>query len=281
MRGYAAGVNPADVKIRERGRFPSGETPPFILGFDVSGSVAAVGEGVALYRVGDEVFGMPRFPHPAGGYAQFLAAPARHLAPKPAAWSHRQAAALPLAGLTAWQALIDTTRVQPGERVLVHAAAGGVGHLAVQIAVAVGAEVVASASRHNHELLADLGAHLTLDRHTDDLDRIGPVDVVLDPVGGTTTQRSLAMLSRGGRLVRLPPWSEADWEMRARAARRGVYAVRMLVEPDVRGLLALTDLVKAEHMRAIVSDVFPLDEVRNAHRSIQGHRTVGKIVLDV
>ena len=281
VRVHAAGVNPADIKIRERGRFPSGETPPFVLGFDVSGSIAEVGEGVTVLEAGDEVFGMPRFPHPAGAYAEYVAAPARHLARKPVSMSHREAAALTLAGLTAWQALVDTADMRPGERVLVHAAAGGVGHLAVQVAVSLGARVVAASSTRHHDLLTSLGAQQTIDRHGDELDDLEPVDVVLDPVGDLTTRRSLELLRRGGRLVRLPAWTATEHTLRAQAELRGIRAVRMLVEPDLAGLRALTNLVDRDLLRPIVSGVFALHDARRAHRLVQLNRTVGKIVLSV
>src|SRR5204862_501548 len=136
---------PKDWKSRQAGRFQTGATPPFVLGFDASGVVEAVGHGVMLFSPGDEVFGMPRFPYPAGAYAEYVTAPTRHFARRPAGLDHIHAAALPLAALTAWQALVDVADVRPGQRVLVHAAAGGVGHLAVQIAKARGAHVIGTA----------------------------------------------------------------------------------------------------------------------------------------
>jgi NADPH:quinone reductase-like Zn-dependent oxidoreductase len=125
VRVQAAGVNPTDWKTRERGLFASGVKPPFTLGFDVAGVVEATGGGVTIFQVGDEVFGMPRFPHPAGAYAEYVAAPARHFAPRPRGLTPVEAGGLPLASLTAWQALVDTADIQPGQRVLIHAAAGG------------------------------------------------------------------------------------------------------------------------------------------------------------
>ncbi|MGW3561939.1 NADP-dependent oxidoreductase, partial [Streptomyces sp. NPDC000963] len=135
VRVHAAGVNPVDWKTRASGALIGWGSVPAV-GWDVSGTVEAVGPGVGHLRPGDEVFGMPLFPRQAGAYAEYVVVPARHLAPKPASLTHVEAAALPLAGLTAWQALVDAADVRPGERVLLHAAAGGVGHLAVQIAKA-------------------------------------------------------------------------------------------------------------------------------------------------
>jgi NADPH:quinone reductase-like Zn-dependent oxidoreductase len=142
VRVHAAGVNPVDRKVRADG----GPEYPLILGWDVAGVVSAAGEGVTIYRPGDEVYGMPLFPRFPGGYAEYVVAPARHFAPKPAALSFTEAAAVPLAALTAWQGLVDTAGLRRGQRVLIHAAGGGVGHLAVQIAKHLGAYVIGTAS---------------------------------------------------------------------------------------------------------------------------------------
>jgi NADPH:quinone reductase-like Zn-dependent oxidoreductase len=184
VRVHAAGVNPTDAKTRARGKFPIGVPPPFVLGFDVCGTVEEVGEGATLYDPGTRVFGMPRFPYPASAYAEFVTAPSRHFARVPDELDDVHAAALPLAGLTAWQALVDTAGTNPGQRVLIHAAAGGVGHLAVQIAKARGAHVIATATAAKHPLLRELGADETLDyRSADFAQAVSSVDVVLDPVG--------------------------------------------------------------------------------------------------
>ena len=155
MRTVAAGVNPVDWKVRARGGF-LGE-PPFTVGWDVAGVVEEVGYGVTRFSVGDRVFGMPRFPREAAAYAEYVTSPSRQLALIPDALDDVEAGALPLAGLTAWQALVETADVQPGQRVLVLAAAGGVGHLAVQIAKARGAYVLGTARAEKHSFLVELG----------------------------------------------------------------------------------------------------------------------------
>lgn len=166
VRVHAAGVNPVDAGVRA-GAFPL-LAPPAILGWDVSGVVEAITPGVTRFRVGDEVFGMPLFPRAAGAYAEYVAAPARQLVRRPPALDHVEAGGLPLAGLTAWQALVDIAAVQPGQRVLIHAAGGGVGHLAVQIAKARGAYVIGTASHGKHDLVRSLGADEVIDyRETD------------------------------------------------------------------------------------------------------------------
>src|SRR6185436_20651544 len=166
VRVTAAGVNPVDWKVRAGGGF-LGE-PPFTVGWDVAGVVEGLGRGGTRFAPGDRVFGMPRFPHEAAAYADYVAAPARHFARAPASASDVEAAALPMAGLTAWQALVDTADVQPCQRVLVHAAAGGIGHLAVQIAKARGAYVIGTARAENHAFLAELGADEAIDYTRDD-----------------------------------------------------------------------------------------------------------------
>lgn len=280
VRVRAAGVNPADWKTRERGVFANGATPPFTLGFDVAGVVEAVGAGVTIFQPGDDVFGMPRFPHPAGAYAEYVTAPARHFAPRPRGLDHIQAGALPLASLTAWQALVDTADIQPGQRVLIHAAAGGVGHLAVQIAKARGAYVIATASAAKHDLLHTLGADELVDYRTQDLaDAVHHVDVVLDSIGGPNWARSLCTLRRGGTLVSILPFDDTFPAQQAEAA--GVRAVFMLVEPDQQGLREISALIENGGMRVLVDAVFPLEQAAQAHTWGETGRTTGKIVLTV
>ncbi|KUJ68118.1 NADPH:quinone reductase [Streptomyces albus subsp. albus] len=280
VRVHAAGINPADWKTRERGHFADGTTPPMILGFDVSGVVEAVGLGVTIFKPGDEVFGMPHFPHPAGAYAEYVTAPARHFAHRPQTLDHVHAAAIPLAGLTAWQALVDTADLQPGQRVLIHAAAGGVGHLAVQIAKARGAYVIGTARKAKHDVLRSLGADELVDYTRQDFaEAVRDVDVVLDPISGDYGERSLRTLRPGGTLVAFLPLDEAFPVERAREA--GVRAVFMLVEPDQAGLRGLAALVDEGRLRVEVDAVFPLEEAAAAHALGETNRTTGKIVLSV
>ncbi|MCO5991238.1 NADP-dependent oxidoreductase [Actinoallomurus spadix] len=279
VRVHAAGVNPTDWKGRARGTSMTGVALPR-LGFDVSGVVEAVGRGVTMYEPGDEVFGMPRFPHPAGAYAEYVTAPARHFARKPAGIDHVQAAALPLAALTAWQGLVDTARVQAGQRVLVHAAAGGVGHLAVQIAKAKGAYVIGTAREAKHEFLRGLGADEVVDYTKVDFAEVArDVDIVLDPISGDYGPRSLETLRDGGVLVSLLP-SVGD-DVLAAAEKRGIRAGWTLVEPDHAGMKEIAALVEAGRLRAEIDSVFPLEEAAKAHERGETNRTTGKIVLTV
>ncbi|MFE2052048.1 NADP-dependent oxidoreductase [Streptomyces sp. NPDC059459] len=275
VRVRAAGVNPVDWKTRTTGSLIEWGTLPAV-GWDVSGTVEAAGPGVGVYRPGDEVFGMPLFPRQAGGYAEYVVAPARHLARKPAGLTHVEAAALPLAALTAWQALVDTADVRPGERVLVHAAAGGVGHLAVQIAKSRGAHVIGTASAAKHALVRELGADEVIDyRSVQFEDVVSDVDVVLDALGGRTAERSVRVLREGGRLITLPGPDDVP------AAPRGVRAMWMLVEPDHHGLREIAALVERGSLKPVVETVLPLAQAAKAHEIGEQGGTTGKIVLTV
>ncbi|MFJ5262214.1 NADP-dependent oxidoreductase [Streptomyces sp. NPDC088387] len=276
VRVHAAGLNPTDWKHRATGGF-LGE-PPFVLGKDVSGTVEAVGVGVALFEPGDEVFGMVPYPFGNGTHAEYVVVPVRALAPKPAGIDHTQAGALPLVSLTAWQALVENARLDAGQRVLVHAAAGGVGHVAVQIAKARGAYVIGTASAGKHEFLKGLGADELIDyRTTDFTQAVKDVDVVLDTVGGDYSVRSLRVLRPGGIAVSILPVGPADFH--EEAERLGVRAVRMLVDADQAGMREIAALVDSGRLRATVASTFPLAEAAQAHRLGETNRTTGKLVL--
>ncbi|MCA1655624.1 MAG: NADP-dependent oxidoreductase [Pseudonocardiaceae bacterium] len=266
VRVHAAGVNPIDWKARARGATFAGPAP-FVPGYDVSGVVEAVGLGVRMYAPGDEVFGMPLFPQPPGAYAEYVVAPPRQFTRKPDKLDHATAAGLPLAGLTAWQSLVDQADIQPGQRVLIHAAAGGVGHLAVQIAKTKGAYVIGTASAAKHDLVRGLGADEVIDYTKEDFTAAtGDLDVVVDPIGGDYTPRSASLLRPGGTLVTLSDPAEPHF---------------LLVEPDHAGMLALADLVAKDQLRVVIDSVFPLADAAKAHERGETGRTTGKIVLTV
>lgn len=279
VRVRAAAVNPVDVAIRA-GRFPL-LSPPFVLGWDVSGVVEEIVPGVQRFAVGDEVYGMPLFPRPAGGYAEYVVAPSRQLARKPTSIDHVHAAALPLAGLTAWQSLVDVAKVEPGQRVLIHAAGGGVGHLAVQIAKARGAFVIGTASAGKHAFLRGLGADELIDHRSVDFSEVlSDVDVVLDSVGGGYGQRSLRVLRPGGLLVTIVERTNAA--LAAQTVAEGRRFAGVTVEPDGAGLEALAALVDAGRLVVHVEQTFPLAEASQAHvRLASADGVTGKLVLTV
>jgi NADPH:quinone reductase-like Zn-dependent oxidoreductase len=275
VRTAAAGINPVDWKTRTRGGF-LGE-PPFTVGWDVAGVVEEVGYGVTTLSVGDRVFGMPRFPHEAAAYAQYVTSPSRHLARIPDGLDDVAAGALPLAGLTAWQALVETANVQPGQRVLVLAAAGGVGHLAVQIAKARGAHVLGTSRAAKHAFLAELGVDEAIDYTSEDVaERAREVDVVLDAVGGDAATDALPAVHDGGIVVTLSGTSVGA--LRELAGDR-IRVVGILVEPDRAGLEAIAELAAAGALRPHVSHTFPLAEAARAHELGETGRTQGKLVL--
>ncbi|MCX5206173.1 NADP-dependent oxidoreductase [Streptomyces sp. NBC_00237] len=278
VRVCAAGVNPTDWWHRATGGL-AGDVP-IRLGWDVSGVVEAIGPGVTLFAPGDEVFGMPRQPAPAGTYAEYVVSPARHLAAKPPTLSHVEAAALPLAALTAWQALVDTAGLRPGQRVLIHAAAGGVGHLAVQIAKERGAHVIGTARTANHAFVRGLGADEVIDyTRTDFTAAARNVDVVIDTIGGDYGPRSLQTLRPGGIVVSLASPAEAHLADRARAL--GLRSTFMITEADRAGMREIASLAASHRLRVRVDTVLPLDQAATAHEIGERGRTAGKIVLTV
>ncbi|MBB5834410.1 NADP-dependent oxidoreductase [Kribbella italica] len=278
VRVHAAAINPTDWKGRAEGGRGS---DPVILGFDVAGVVEEVGVGVTWVQVGDEVLGMPKFPVLPGAYAEYVVAPSRQFVRKPEALSFEQAAGLPLAALTAWQGLVETGGLRSGQRVLVHAAAGGVGHLAVQIAKSFGAYVIGTASAAKHEFVRSLGADEVIDYRTADFAdvlRAQPVDLVFDPISGDTGRRSLDVLKDDGSYVSILPVDEPTAQ---EGRRRGIRAEFTLVEPDRRALTAITDLVAQGKLRVEIDSVFPLAEAAAAHRRGETNQATGKIVLSV
>jgi NADPH:quinone reductase-like Zn-dependent oxidoreductase/predicted SnoaL-like aldol condensation-catalyzing enzyme len=278
---HAAGVNPTDWWSRAQSTTVA--RLPLVLGWDVSGVVEAVGIGVTVFKPGDEVFGMLPYPGGAGSHAEYVTGPARVFTHKPAGIDHVQAGALPLAALTAYQALVDTAGVRAGQRVLIHAAAGGVGHLAVQIAKARGAYVIGTASVAKHDFLRSLGADEVIDYHSVDFTEVlSDVDVVLDPISrdSAARARSVAVLRPGGTLVSILPVPVDPAELAA-IAERGIRYESLLVEADHGGMQAIADLVEAGALRAHIEATFPLAEAAKAHALGETGRTSGKIVLTV
>ena len=279
IRVQAAGVNPVEPFIRS-GMFPLLGQPPFILGWDVSGIVEEVVPGVNRFRVGDEVFGMPMFPRPAGTYAEYVTAPSLQLARKPSTINHVHAAAIPMAGLTAWQSLVDVARVGAGQRVLIHGAGGGVGHIALQIAKARGAHVTCTASAAKHDFLRELGADEPIDYRTRDFaEEVRDVDVVFDVIGGDYGPRSFRTLRPGGLFITAVERTNARLAADAEAA--GVRFAGITVEPDHVGLEGLAGLIDAGRLRIHVDQTVPLAGAGKAHEILESGGATGKIVLTV
>ena len=277
IKVHAAAINPVDWKVREgylRG-FIDYELP-VVLGWDVSGVVEEVGGAVTDLRVGDEVYARPDIARD-GAYAEYIAARASEVALKPRSLDHVQAASVPLAALTAWASLFDAADLQPGQTVLIHAAAGGVGSFAVQLAKWKGARVIGTASAANHALLRELGADELIDYTTTRFEDVARgVDVVFDTVGGDTLARSWGVLRPGGILVGV-----VEQPDEAAAAQRGVRSAFVFIQPDKAKLAKLAELIDAGLVRPQVSTVLPLAEARQAHEQSQSGHARGKIVLRV
>lgn len=277
IRVHATSVNPVDVAIRQ-GHFKDRmkRAMPFIPGWDVSGVVEAAGSGATRLKVGDEVYSRPDLARD-GAYAQYIAVRQSEVALKPKSVDHIRAAAIPLTGLTAWQALFDAGHLSAGQTVLIHGAAGGVGHLAVQFAKSKSARVIGTASPNHHEFLRSLGADQVIDYNTTRFeDVVHDLDVVLDTVTGETQDRSWQVLKKGGVYVSIlqPPNQE-------KAAASGVRAAHVFVQPNVEELDEIARLVDAGKVKPIVEKVFPLPEARAAQELNARRHTHGKVVITV
>lgn len=284
VRVVAAGVNPIDAKTRA-GRGVAGAIPayPAVLGGDFAGVVEAVPYSAHPLQPGDRVYGMGRVPRVGGSYAELISVSSMSVTRMPVSLSFAEAAAVPLAALTAWGAVVDTARVHDGQRVLIHAAAGGVGHFAVQFAAYFGAVVTATASARNVEFVRELGARRVIDYTTERFEEVAPdQDVVIDLIGNVadaTGTRSLDALRPGGLIVTVPTGS---WPTMAdEAAARGIRSTGYSVAPDARTLSVITRLIDDGAVRVHVEQELPLEQGAEAHRLIEAGHVRGKLVLRV
>lgn len=275
VKVHAAGVNPIDWKTRE-GVGLDVELP-YTLGWDLSGTVEAVGDSVSSVSVGDDVIAMvPEW----GTYAEYVAVPVATLIPKPSSLSHIDAAGAPLVGLTAWQALFDEAELRPGQRVLVHAAAGGVGHLAVQLANWNGAYTIGTASDANRGYLDQLGLDEFVNYRDEAFESVvDQVDVVVDAVGNDVTVRSSETLNSGGHITKLTA-PVSDEESRRVMAADGSLSY-LLVQRRTEQLRTLALLLETGDLKIRVDSVFPLEEVDAAHERSESGHAKGKVILDV
>jgi NADPH2:quinone reductase len=283
VRVHATSVNPADYKIRRAGQW-AGVRPPAIIGYDVSGVVEATGPGVRDFKVGDEVFYTPEMPGRFGSYAEYHVANEAIVARKPANLSHIEAASIPLAGGTAWDALIPRVNVQVGETVFIHGGTGGVGSLAVQIAKAAGAYVFTTCSTPNVELARSLGADRVIDYKTENFVDVltketagRGVDVVFDAVGGQAFSQMLAAARSHGRIVGVAGTS-GDLNM---ALLKNITLHFLSLQRARYKMDALRVLIERGQLKPVIDSVMPLTEVAAAHRRLENGGTRGKIVLRV
>jgi len=276
----AISINPVDAKTRSGkglyGRLK--ENPPVILGWDISGIVTE--SNSPLFKTGDEVFGMVNFPGHGRAYAEYVAAPAAHLALKPANISHEEAAAATLAALTAWQALVSHAKIKATDKILIHAAAGGVGHYAVQIAKHIGAYVVGTSSAKNKDFVMELGADEHIDYTSQRFEEAtSAIDFTLDTIGGDNIDRSLEVIKTGGTIISIP--SGLNEEVTSKASAKGINGYFILVESNGDDMKQIAALLEKGIIKSHVSKTYPFEQLPEAHSAIESGRTAGKIVVTV
>ena len=277
IRVIAAGVNPVDGMIRS-GMFDKegNRAFPIILGGDIAGVVEKIGSKIAKFKAGDPVFAYVSLDNN-GGYAQYALTTERETAPKPKSITYVQAAAVPIVALTAWQALMDSAQLSPGQTVLIHGGSGGVGSFAIQIAKARGAKVIATASTANQDLLKELGADVATDYTKQKFEDVAKdVDVVLDSVGKDTLARSYGVLRKGGFIVSIVArldQTELD--------KHGIHGATLSVDPNSDELAEIGKLIDQGKIKVVVSQTFPLSEAKKAQEQVATGHTRGKIVLKV
>lgn len=276
----AISINPVDVKTRAGkgvyGRIKAEN--PLIIGWDIAGVVENVGTETTKFNIGDEVFGMVNFPGHGKAYAEYVVGSEDHLAIKPANISFEEAAASTLVALTAWQAMVQNANVQAGQKVLIHAAAGGVGHFAVQIAKYLGAEVTGTSSAKNKDFVLNLGADAHIDYHNYNWENHPEeFDFVLDTIGGDNIDKSLLVTKTGGSVISIPTGLNETITEKAKA--KGVNGYFILVKSDGEDMKQIASLLEKGQIKAFVEQVFPFDEMKQAHLQVETGRTVGKIVV--
>jgi NADPH:quinone reductase-like Zn-dependent oxidoreductase len=282
----AIAINPVDAFVRKNHQAlvailqPKDGEDTFVLGWDISGTIVETGKDVTQFKKGDEVFGMVNFTGHGRAYAEYLAAPASHLALKPATVSHDEAAAATLAALTAWQALVTYAKVRKGDKVLIHAAAGGVGHYAVQIAKHLGAYVIGTASAANREFVLGLGADEFIDYTTQKFeDSVTDADVVLDSVFGDHLLRSLQAVKKGGRVISLLTFFEGQFAEKAK--EKQVFAHRLSVVSNGEDMQQIARLLEQGSLRSHISATYSFQDLPKAHQQIETGKTKGKVVVSL
>ncbi|UZR97796.1 NADP-dependent oxidoreductase [Chondrinema litorale] len=270
------GLNPVDYKTRQGKAMAKKLKQPYILGWDVSGVVEKAATD-SKFKVGDEVFGMVNFPGSGNAYAEYVAAPESHLVIKPQNISFEEAAAAPLAALTVYQTIVKYANIKTGDRVLIHAGAGGVGHLAIQIAKSFGAYVIATASAKNKEFLEQLGTDEFIDYNAVNFETaVKDIDVVLDGVGGEVAEKSLKVLKKGGFLHSIPSAAKD-----LTAIRDDVEAPWILVESNGEDMEQVAKYLAEGAVKVHIQQVYNLEQIGKAHKQLESRRTRGKLVVKI
>jgi NADPH:quinone reductase-like Zn-dependent oxidoreductase len=276
----AISINPVDFKARSNEDILNmicGDKRPVILGWDIAGIVVSIGDKVAHFETGDAVFGMVNFPGHGNAYAEFVAAPESHLAKIPENVSFEEAAATTLAALIALQVL--KSRVKKGDRVLIHAGSGGVGHFAIQIAKHLGAYVITTSSSKNRDFVLSLGADEHIDYREQAFEEVASnIDFVLDGMGGEVLLKSLKVMQEGGSIISLPT-PELSEEVQKQVEKRNVNVSFLMVQSNGKDMNTLKDLLADGTLKPHVSKTFHFTEMGNAHMELETGRTVGKMVV--
>lgn len=279
----ATGINPVDTKVRAGTSGISKQISlPVILGWDVSGIIETVGKNVSGFKKGDAVFGCIGFPGLGKTYAEYTVADPDLLAKKPRNISFDEAAAISLVGLTAYQAINEELKVSSGQKVLIQAAAGGVGHVAVQFAKLNGASVIGTASEKNEKFLKSLGIDKIIDYKKEKFeDKVQDLDAVLDAMGGEVLYRSISCVKPGGAAVCLPSSTKNDPKAIGIAAEKGVKLIWPMMRPDGGQIRLIARLMEEKKLKVKVDKIFSLDQIVWAHKAIETHETDGKVVVRI
>jgi len=283
IKVMAAGINPVDTKVRAGTSGMSRQIKlPAILGWDVSGTIESAGKNVAELKPGNAVFGCIGFPGLGKAYAEFTVADPKLLAKKPANISFEEAAAVPLAGLTAYQAINEHLKITSEQKILIQAAAGGVGHLAVQFAKLNGAYVYGTASEKNEKFLKGIGAGQVIDYKKEKFeDVVHDLDAVLDAMGGEILYRSIACVKRGGIVVCLPSSTKDDPKAIGLAREYGVKLIWPMMRPDGDEMRIIAQFLEQKKLKVFVDNIFTLDQIVWAHKAVETHDTKGKVVIKI
>lgn len=284
VKTISLSINVIDYKVRSNDgtlNWILGADRPAIIGWDLSGTIVEVGDAVTDFKIGDAVFGMANFPGKGNAYAEYVAVPSTHLTLKPINISHQEAASATLAALTAYQALVEKANVKKGDKVLIHAASGGVGHYATQIAKHLGAYVIGTSSAKNKEFVLQNGADEHIDYTSENFqDIVSEADFVFDTVGGDTILKSLDVIKDGGTIISITTSSMSD-EILEKAKAKNVNLSFMLVQSSGENMSQFSQLMEKGILKSHVSKTFSFNEMREAHLYLEQGRTVGKIVVNI
>jgi NADPH:quinone reductase-like Zn-dependent oxidoreductase len=283
IKVMAVGINPVDTKVRAGTSGISKKIKlPAILGWDVSGVVESVGKNVSKFKIGEAVFGCVGFPGLGNGYAEFTVSDPKVLAKKPANISFEEAAAVPIAGLTAYQAIYEIIKITPGQKILMQAAAGGVGHLAVQLAKINDAYIFGTASKKNEKFLYSIGVDKFINYKKEKFEEVvNNVDAVIDAMGGDVLYRSIGCTRRGGIVVCLPSSTKDDPKAIALAKERDVKLFWPMMRADGEQMSIIAKLLEQKKLRVFIDKIFTLEQIMWAHKAVETHNSKGKVVVKI